>query len=332
MKRGSTNLSLVVGVNKPRGYSSHDIVNHARRIFGERRIGHTGTLDPLAEGVLPLCVGPATRLDRYLVGHDKKYIVGMVFGFETNTCDIEGEVVATSDVPIELRDEHYARVRVQEIVGKTMQAPPAYSAVKVNGKPAYKHARAGEELELEKRPIEIYDADLLTVEQDDNGNVVWHVLLHVSKGTYVRSIVRDLGRTLGTHATIRSLKRTRVGNLDISECVSLETLEALKERTAIDPVRLLGWRYAFMDDRIAEISNGNAVPAHDMRLYEPIPALRKYERCTCTSQVCESPDEPFDGERIAVLCENRVKAIYVYNEKKGKFVADCVFSIGISRG
>ena len=331
MKRGTTDYSLVIGINKPCGMTSHDVVNRVRTIFKERRVGHTGTLDPLAEGVLPLCIGPATRLDRYLVGHDKRYLVGVTFGFETNTYDIEGEVSNTSDVPVELRDEDYARERVREIIGPCLQTPPAFSAVKIDGKPAYKRARAGEEVELQPREIDVYDAELLLVEFDESENLIWYIALEVSKGTYIRSLVHDLGHRLGTCACMSSLKRLKVGNLHTDDCVSLEALESMGAKAALDPVVLLGFRFAFMDDRANALNNGSSFSSDDVKLYEPLQHLQEFERCTSGSRVCPSDAPPEDGELISIIANNRLKAVYAYNAIKKCWVPDCVFSIGIAR-
>ncbi len=332
MKRGTSDYSLVIGVNKPRGMSSHDAVNRVRSVFGERRVGHTGTLDPLAEGVLPVCIGPATRLDRYMVGHQKRYAARVTFGFETNTCDSEGEVTKTADVPFLLRDEDYARVRVQEMIGPSMQVPPAFSAIKIDGKPAYKRARTGESIELEARPIEIYDADLVTVDIDEDGTVSWEILLEVSKGTYIRSLARDLGRSLGTCACMTGLQRMLVGNLNLSDCVTLETLESVKERAALDPVALLGFRYAFMDAFETKLANGNAFDESTVTLYEPLDKEAPFERCICTSRVCASSFPPHAEEKIAMICNNRLKAVYAYDAQQRRWKPDCIFSIGVFRG
>lgn len=331
MKRGTTDHSLVIGINKPSGMSSHDVVNRVRTIFNERRVGHTGTLDPLAEGVLPVCVGPATRLDRYLVGHGKRYIVGVTFGFETNTCDIEGEVTSTAIVPNELGDEDFARIRVREMIGPRMQTPPAFSAIKIKGKPAYKRARAGEDVELEARPIEVFDAELLTIEFDENGNVTWFIALEVSKGTYIRSLARDLGHSLGSGACMSSLKRTKVGILRREDCITLEALARLGAKAALDPVVLLGYRHAFLDDYVSELANGSPFPAHAIQLYEPLQSFETFERCTNASRVCISERAPEDGELISIVSQNRLKAIYAYNASRNRWVPDCVFSIGIAR-
>lgn len=167
VKRGLSGLSLVVGVNKPAGMSSHDVVNRCRSIFGERRVGHTGTLDPMATGVLPICVGPATRLGAYLTGHDKRYRVSIAFGAGTDTDDAAGTVVRTGEVPDRVLDPEFAAAFVASLVGRRKQMPPAYSAIKVNGKKSYEAARAGNIIDLAPRDIEVYDARLLGVHEGD---------------------------------------------------------------------------------------------------------------------------------------------------------------------
>ena len=148
MKRGSSGLSLVVGIDKPAGVTSHDVVNRVRRIFEEKRVGHAGTLDPLASGVLPVLVGPATRLSDHLMGHDKAYQVRIAFGQGTTTDDAEGEVIRCHATPSNLLDKDFARKFLKSIIGPQNQLPPSYSAIKVNGKKAYKEARAGNIIDI----------------------------------------------------------------------------------------------------------------------------------------------------------------------------------------
>ena len=332
MKRGTSGLSLVVGVNKPVGMSSHDVVNKVRGIFGEKRVGHTGTLDPLAEGVLPICVGPATRLDKYMVGHDKTYRATIAFGAETNTCDAEGAVVQKAPVSPALEGEAYARAALAGLLGKQMQVPPAYCAVKIKGKPAYERVRAGEDVQIEPREVEIYRADLVRIELGEYGAVSWIVDLSVSKGTYIRSIARDLGRALGTCAHMSALQRLRAGRISIDECVSLESLADLGVRAALDPVRVLGFRYAFVDDQAAAAQNGNPFAADALALYEPLPPASDEQLCACSTTIVRDFAKPRQGELAIALLENRMKAIYRFEAARGLWMPDCVFSVGVSRG
>lgn len=166
MKRGQTELNFLLAVNKASGITSHDVVNKLREIFGEGRIGHMGTLDPLATGVLLIGVGSATRLNTYLDKLDKSYIVSAKFGKTTDTYDAEGEVLSTSEVPEKITEESFAKDYLASLVGEQLQTPPAYSAIKVDGKAAYKNARKGEEVEIEPRDIEIYSTELLDIKDN----------------------------------------------------------------------------------------------------------------------------------------------------------------------
>lgn len=262
MKRGASGLCGVLAIDKPGGMSSHDVVNHVRRLTGERRVGHAGTLDPMATGLLLVGVGAATRLSPYLSGHDKTYEARIVFGISTDTDDAEGRVV-----------DYYAQGKPGEgteklegldpqdvldgIVGCCDQMPPAFSAIKKNGVTAYKAAREGKRLELEARPVEIYSAELQgtgasAVDLDDGEGgrfraelPYWDVVLRVSKGTYIRSIARDLGLKLGCGAHLGALRRTAVAGLAIEEAHTLEELERISEQDEplpwANPASLLGF-------------------------------------------------------------------------------------------
>lgn len=335
MKRGTSGLSLIVGVDKPAGMSSHDVVNVCRRIFGERRVGHTGTLDPMATGVLPICIGPATRLDAYLVGHDKRYRVRIAFGASTTTDDAEGEIVRMGDVPARVTDPAFAAAFVEGLVGARKQLPPAYSAIKVGGKKAYEAARQGTIIELAPRDIEVYEACLLGISEGnmDGERPFWDVEFRVSKGTYIRALARDTGVAVGCPAHVAALERTQLGLLHLEECLSLETLEKERERAALDPVRLLGVRFAFVDGALmAAVGNGNALSACSTTLFERRRTSFDAEFCACTAGVCESCKEPYVGEIIAIIAENRLVALYEYDKSRDEFKARCVFQTGVSRG
>ena len=323
MKRGTSGLSLVVAVDKPIGMTSHDVVNRCRRIFNERRVGHTGTLDPLATGVLPICVGPATRLDRYMTGHDKRYRVTMRFGFETTTDDSQGDPTVAGPVGDDLLDGDFAETYVEGLVGTRKQIPPAYSAVKVGGRKAYEIARAGEEVELEPRDIEIYHSKLVERTRGDDG-LKWVIDFSVSKGTYIRALVRDIGRELGSPAHVSALQRRSAGKIALEECVSLDTLETLGVKAAIDPTLLLGYRIAFADDFEKQVNAGAALEMG--ALFEQTSAY-----CSCTSSLSPSPERPYDGELVSVIVANRLKAIYRYDAKTNRLKPDCVFSLSIAR-
>ncbi|MBR3181770.1 MAG: tRNA pseudouridine(55) synthase TruB [Eggerthellaceae bacterium] len=333
MKRGDSGLSLVVAVDKPRGMSSHDVVNRVRRIFGERRVGHTGTLDPLATGVLPICIGPAAKLDRFMTAHDKRYRVTISFGFETNTDDSEGEPTEYGIVSEDLYDSEFARATIEAMIGEHDQVPPAYSAIKVDGKRAYQLARSGKAQELEPRRIEVYDALLVSVEEGpDEVGVFWTVDFSVSKGTYIRALARDLGRSLGCPAHVSALQRIQAGNVKLDDCVSLETLETLGLDAAIDPVAIVGLRFAFADDYERLVENGSTLPNTLNPLYEAPYSAAEDKYCACTGSLVVSNEEPHDGELVCMVVGNRLKAIYMYSSDRGLYKPECVFSVGVIRG
>lgn len=333
-KRGTTDLSLMVAVDKPSGLTSHDVVNRVRRIFGERRVGHTGTLDPLASGVLPVCIGPATRLDHYLVGHDKSYVVSIVFGAATDTDDAQGQVIRTGAVPARLYDEGFARQFVAGLVGRSRQLPPVYSAIKVNGKKACDEARKGNVISIEPRDIEVYGAQLLGIDDDDGeGGLRWHVSFHVSKGTYIRALVRDMGNALGCPAHVAALERTASGALELADCLSLEALEQQGARAAIDPVAMLGLRFAFLGGAAEKaVSNGAPLPVGALELCERNRRGAEAELCACTSGVVDSPAAPAPGELVALVAQNKLMALYEHDEAAARFKPRCVFQGGIIRG
>lgn len=332
MKRGDSGLSLVVGVNKPQGLSSHDVVNRCRRIFGERRCGHTGTLDPLATGVLPVCVGPATRLDRYMVGHDKCYRVSVAFGCETTTDDAAGEVTDTGSIPSFVREEEFAEDFLSGMIGVHSQIPPQYSAIKVDGKKSYEAARKGGALDLKPRRVEVYSAKLVEIQDGGPDEVSWVVDFHVSKGTYIRALARDMGRNLTCPAHVGSLMRLTAGRIAIDECVGLDTLETLGEKAALDPVRVLGYRFAFADDVEKFVVSGNALRCEQLVLYNALPMRGSQIGCACTSGICKSELSAKEDELVSVIIANRLKALYRFDSVRQMWKPDCVFSTPVFRG
>ncbi|MGI6343725.1 MAG: tRNA pseudouridine(55) synthase TruB [Bacillota bacterium] len=202
------------------GMTSHDAVARVRRILKTRAVGHAGTLDPAASGVLPLAVGKATRLLEFLVAASKVYIGELTFGVATDTLDQEGRIVEQASEMPRLTEQQIRR-GMQGMVGRQLQRPPAYSAIKHQGKPLYEYARSGEELEVSAREIEIHGFDLLRL---DGRRCLFRV--HCSKGTYVRALVRDLAERLGTIATLTFLLREQVGSFGLAESYTLEELAA----------------------------------------------------------------------------------------------------------
>lgn len=335
-KRGSSGVCRLLAINKPVGMSSHDVVNRVRRIFNERRVGHAGTLDPLASGVLLVCVGPATRLDAFLVGHGKRYRMGVMFGISTTTDDSEGDILKTLPVPDTCRDFSFAKNYVSCMVGKGEQVPPIYSAIKVNGKKAYEQARKGTIIDLAPRPFEIFDATCdgvrESIRKDGAEGFEWLCEMSVSSGTYMRSIARDMGRDLHTAAYVSSLERVRSGTVALEDCATLEQLEADPDAATLDPLQALGIRFAFARDKVAErVEHGSWLKVTDLSLNEPLlPELNA--PCTCTTNVRASLKPPTQQDIIGVIVNNRLKALYEYQESEHRYVPRCVFSIGVERG
>jgi tRNA pseudouridine55 synthase len=216
----------ILNINKATGMTSHDVVAKIRRLLKEKRVGHAGTLDPLASGVLPICVGQATRVAEYLSESGKAYLATIVFGAVTDTYDAEGTIIRTSstaDLTLKRIEE-----ALQHFVGPQMQVPPRYSAIKLQGQPAYKRVRAGEDIALAPRPIVIHAL------QVTEWNPPFATLaIECSKGTYIRSLAYDLGEYLGCGASLNALVRTRSGPFLLSESITLEQLnDALTGETA----------------------------------------------------------------------------------------------------
>lgn len=343
-KRGESGLSLVVGVRKPRGMTSHDVVNRVRRIFGEKRVGHAGTLDPLATGVLAVCIGSATRLSEHLTSHDKSYVVRIAFGCATDTDDAEGIVTDRAPVPAQVRDRAFAERYVASLVGRAKQLPPVYSAIKVDGRKACDEARKGTIIKVQPRDIEIYRAELLAVGEDvvelkgaegpcAIDTVTWDIAFSVSKGTYIRSIARDAGEALGCYAHVGALERTVAGGLALEDCCTLEALEAVKERAALDPVRLLQKRFVFVrDERLRAVENGGSLSAREIELFSYDAGKAHREACACMSDLRESTAPLEDGELVSVIGRNRLLALYGYEERGRRLKPAKVFQGGVSRG
>jgi tRNA pseudouridine55 synthase len=225
-RRGATTLCGVIAVDKPKGMTSHDVVNRLRRLTGEGRIGHAGTLDPAATGLLLVCIGPATRLSDTLMAGDKIYEARIAFGTATDTDDAEGKPIATADLPSNLSDENFAREVLAGFTGDIQQIPPQFAAIKKDGRKAYERARAGERFELEPRSVSIHILDLRVAQSD-----YWDIVAEVSKGTYIRALARDIGEAVGCRAHLAALRRTRVGAVTLEQA---HTLEELEQRTISD--------------------------------------------------------------------------------------------------
>lgn len=216
----------IINVNKPSGITSFDVVRKLRRILHERKIGHTGTLDPLAEGVLVVCIGKATKLVQDIEGYEKIYTAGFELGYRTDTYDTEGQIIEKREVSDIIFDK--LENILENFIGEIEQIPPMYSALKVDGKKLYELARQGIEIERKARLIKIKFIDIIEFD-----GIKGKIRCSVSKGTYIRSLIDDMGKALGTLATMTSLVREKVGNSNIKDSYTLEEIEtmSIEEKT-----------------------------------------------------------------------------------------------------
>ncbi len=241
-----------LNVYKPKGMTSHDVVSVLRRITKIKQIGHTGTLDPFAEGVLPVCIGKATRLIEYL-NDDKAYIGTVQLGISTTTYDIEGEAVNKSNKKVSQDD---IEASLKYFIGEIEQVPPIYSAIKVNGKKLYEYARAGENIEIKSRKVNISELKILNF---DYNKQQLELYISCSKGTYIRSVANDLGEKLGVYGHLNKLVRVKAGYFNIENAVQLDNLNNLEDvkNNLLSPIEYLDYpRYKLSNEELKKVSNG----------------------------------------------------------------------------
>lgn len=247
-------MNGILVINKELGYTSRDIVNMVSKELGTKKIGHTGTLDPMASGVLVLCVGKALKLCEMLTNHDKEYIAGITLGIETDTLDMEGTVLSTKTVNI---DKDTIVNTVKSFVGSYMQQVPKYSAVKVNGKKLYEYARKNIDVELPSKEVTISDIDIVDDITYKDGKVYFKIKTTVSKGTYIRSLVRDIGAKLEVPAVMNSLIRTRLGDFKIENAYSFDDIKNGNFKLIPITNAFPGIKKVIVDDNLAfKIKNG----------------------------------------------------------------------------
>ncbi|MEG2569859.1 MAG: tRNA pseudouridine(55) synthase TruB [Clostridia bacterium] len=259
-------MNGILVVDKPEGFTSHDVVAKLRGILGTRRIGHSGTLDPMATGVLPVFVGRATRACEFAVGHDKIYKARMLLGIETDTLDITGRVTRACDMRV---SDAALLGAVASQIGDIMQTPPMYSAVKIGGKRLYQLARAGVEIERPKRPVTIYKIEVERVSM-----FCVDLVVHASKGTYIRSLCADIGTELGCGATLARLRRIRAGAFAIEQA---QGFEEIAQEPKFLPVDTLFSEYKTIELSAAHVTkakNGALIrakvtPGETFRVYGP---------------------------------------------------------------
>lgn len=260
LSREKKQLFGFLNIYKPVGMTSHDVVAVLRRVTKIKQIGHTGTLDPFAEGVLPICVGKATRLIEYLQD-DKEYLATVQFGASTNTFDLDGEKTSVSGKKVTKSEVEEG---LKAFSGEISQLPPIFSAIKVKGKKLYEYARKGEEVEIHPRKVVIENIELKSFDEETQQA---QILIKCSKGTYIRSIANDLGQNLGCGGYLVKLVRTQAGSFRVENSVQLGGIEV--ERNLINPTDILDLpRIAVTESDLAKIKNGMPIefsPREDIK-------------------------------------------------------------------
>lgn len=301
-------MFAAINMHKPQGMTSHDVVSRLRRIYGLKKIGHLGTLDPMAEGVLPLCLGQATRLIEYFET-DKRYTAEVTLGRTTDTLDAEGSMLTEADCS----GLDVSPARLEEVLapyrGTFMQQVPMYSAVHVEGKRLYDLARQGKAAKPPSREVTIHTLDLLEVREDEPAHPVLVLDISCSSGTYIRSLARDIGEALGCGATLTALVRTEHGCFALKDSVTLETLQVAEDPRSflLDPVSFLAIpTFEVPSAHEARLlSNGIKLNLHQLPSWQPnwTTALALFERLPLAVVVRQAdllkPSKVFPPELLA---------------------------------
>ncbi|ANE47580.1 pseudouridine synthase [Paenibacillus swuensis] len=302
------NIDGVLPVMKPAGYTSHDVVAKTRRILRMKRIGHTGTLDPQVTGVLPLCLGKATKLVEYIQELPKEYEAVLRIGVATDTEDATGEILETAE-HIELTSEVVERT-IQSFVGSISQVPPMYSAIKVGGKRLYELAREGQVVERKAREVTIYSIEIINLDLDKPFPEVRFRAL-CSKGTYIRTLCVDIGRSLGYPATMAELIRTSTGNITMDQSYTLEEIEAAQVAGTLQQLLIP------MEEAVAHMIRA------DIKPHKLLQALQGQK--LQTNDV--SPFKAREGDILAAFTDaGKLAGFYRYEETEGRLVPVKIFS------
>ncbi len=305
----------IINVYKEKGFTSHDVVAKLRKITGQKKIGHTGTLDPDAEGVLPVCLGKGTKLCELLTGEDKTYEAVLLLGKTTDTQDITGEVLAEKDIAA--LTEEQVKDAVFSFIGEYGQIPPMYSALKVGGKKLYELARSGKTVERKARLVKIYDIKVLGIALPRV-----HMSVTCAKGTYIRTLCHDIGEKLNCGGCMEKLTRTRVGRFPIEEARTLSALSRIfeehREEEVVVPVDAM-----FSDVPKVWVKEDWGVSA---RNGNPLPDAAV---CQCRDEA-EGGDDgklwPKDGVRVRLYGQDgRFIALYRYREEAGEYHLEKMF-------
>ncbi|MEE3467456.1 MAG: tRNA pseudouridine(55) synthase TruB [Eubacterium sp.] len=332
----------IINVNKEKGFTSHDVVAKLRGILHIKKIGHTGTLDPDATGVLPICVGRATKVCELLTDHDKTYEAVVALGITTDTLDTTGEVLSRRPVEV-------TRERLEEVLthfrGEIRQVPPMYSAIKINGKKLYEYAREGKEVERKERVVTIHELTLLDAELDAQSKThdeaaecpTFTIRVTCSKGTYIRTLCDDIGRELGCGAAMASLVRTAVGRFVIDEAMTLAEIEQHVADGDID-TRMLPLESVFADcpacqvteDAMKLLRNGNPLAREVLTPMAQAGGSDSAAGAAEAGAVSETAgvSAQADMSRIRVYgTDGDFYALYIYNKNKKKYIVEKFFHV-----
>lgn len=299
----------IVLLNKSKGISSFKAINKLKWIIKSNKVGHAGTLDPIAEGLLIVMVNNATKFSDNLMKRDKEYFVELELGYETATYDTEGEITEKYEGEINISDERIFEV-INSFTGEIMQIPPMYSAIKINGEKLYELARKGIEVERQARKIKIYSIREINIEQN---KISFYA--EVSSGTYIRSLVRDIGRKLGVYATMTRLVRTKIDKYSINESVSLEEIEK----------KLNNQKEIFEDDSDNENNVDRNGEIEEVIKFKNIECIFNYEKITLSEEKYKKLKNGMTVlvgfkkfKDIYAVAENKLYCVYVKNEIYGK--------------
>lgn len=281
-------MNGIIVINKPKDYTSHDVVNIIRKTANMKRVGHTGTLDPIAQGVLVICLGKATKISEFLLSSDKKYIADIKFGYETDSLDASGETIKTTD---KIPKKSELIKALDKFKGEINQIPPMYSALKYKGKKLYEYAREGKVLDLKARKVNIKSLEL--IDQLDKGS--YRIEIECSSGTYIRSLIRDLAYELSSYATMQELIRIKSSKFDLSMAYDIDYIKSIdkyKLESLLIPI----------DDAL---SNMKSYKVADF-FYKGITNGRIYKT---------NPDNSIMNQDLKIYCRNEFIGIGSYVEK-----------------
>lgn len=247
----------IVLINKEKNCTSRDVVNQVSKILKTKKIGHTGTLDPIATGVLVLCIGKATKLVEVITSYDKEYEAEVILGIKTDTKDITGKILKEEKAIISKKNIEKC---LKQMIGTYNQTVPIYSAVKINGKKLYEYARSNEEIKLPKRKVTIKELKLISDITYEKEKTKFKIKCHVSKGTYIRSLIEDIATNLNTIGTMENLKRTKQGNFQIASANTIQDIENNKFKIySIEEILEKFYKIEMTDDLYFKIKNGSII-------------------------------------------------------------------------